>query len=125
MMELKHPPLRGAGGCKIPSRRISQAVADAVAVIPETLPTENIVAEEISDTLQPAQDIIEPSAIESIVAPVVSVAYVEPIAVAQADTPLPPSRGDVEQPRRSILASLFRQPEPDDMTGTVLAFRIL
>jgi hypothetical protein len=31
----------------------------------------------------------------------------------------------VEQPRRSILASLFRQPEPDDMTGTVLAFRIL
>ncbi len=108
-------------------RNVAPTVEEETEPIEEvTLPLiEELIAEEIeSQEVEPVEE-AEESALETIVAPVVSVAYVEPIAVAQADTPLPPSRGDVEQPRRSILASLFRQPEPDDMTGTVLAFRIL
>ena len=80
-----------------------------------TLPViEDLIAEEVD--IQEAEPEEEPgeSAVESIAAPVVSIAYNEPQEQSQ------------EQPRRrSIFSGLFRQPEPDDMTGTVLAIRIL
>lgn len=80
-----------------------------------TLPViEDLIAEEVD--IQEAEPEEEPgeSAVESIAAPVVSVAYSEPQEQPQEQTR-----------RRSLLGELFRQPEPDDMTGTVLAFRIL
>ncbi len=64
------------------------------------------------------------STVDEIAAPVISVGNDEPVAVAMAE----PAKAEPaqEQPqRRSIFGSFFRQPEPDDMTGTVLAFRIL
>ena len=82
----------------------------------ETEPIEEVTLPVIEDLIQEAEPEKEPgeSAVESIATPVVSIAYNEPQEQSQ------------EQPRRrSIFSGLFRQPEPDDMTGTVLAFRIL
>lgn len=75
---------------------------------------EELLVEEVE--IQEEEPVEEPeeSTVDDIAAPVISVAYNEPQEQPQ------------EQPRRrSLLGGLFRQPEPDEMTGTVLAFRIL
>ena len=91
---------------------LQEGTADAAAE--EVLPVvEELLAEEVESKEEPVQE-VEKFAVEEIAAPVVSVAYAEP-----QPQPQEPSR------RRNILSSLFRQPEADEMTGTVLAFRIL
>ncbi len=91
---------------------LHEGTADAAAE--EVLPVvEEMLAEEVESKEEPVQE-MEEFAVEEIATPVVSVAYAEP-----QPQPQEPSR------RRNILSSLFRQPEPDEMTGTVLAFRIL
>lgn len=97
-------------------RNVAPTVEEETEPLEEvTLPViEDLIAEEVD--IQEAEPEEEPgeSAVESIAAPVVSVAYSEPQEQPQEQTR-----------RRSLLGELFRQPEPDDMTGTVLAFRIL
>ena len=102
-------------------KAITQPVADSDTpskegtpdAVEETIVTEEYFAEEVVDREETVEDEKE-SSVEDIVVPVVSVAYAEPQEQPKA------------QPhRRNILSGLFRQPEPDDMTGTVLAFRIL
>lgn len=80
-----------------------------------TLPViEDLIAEEVErQEVEPVEE-AEESAVETIAAPVISVAYNEPQEQPQEQTR-----------RRSLLGGLFRQPEPDNMTGTVLAIRIL
>lgn len=86
-----------------------------VIVVEEPLPAvEELLAEEVENQEEEPVEEPEESTVDDIAAPVVSVAYNEPQEQPQ------------EQPRRrSLLGGLFRQPEPDEMTGTVLAFRIL
>lgn len=111
------PPVKPAAPRRvIVHRNVAPTVEEETEPIEEvTLPViENLIAEEVD--IQEAEPEEEPgeSAVESIAAPVVSVAYSEPQEQPQEQTR-----------RRSLLGELFRQPEPDDMTGTVLAFRIL
>lgn len=114
-------PRRVAGNVKpvaatsiIADEDISQQEWTTNAAEEEVLPVvEELLAEEVETTEEPVVE-AEGFPIDIIAAPVVSVAYTEP-----QEQPQEPSR------RRNILSSLFRQPEPDDMTGTVLAFRIL
>lgn len=106
-------------------------------VQPTVLPAEEpvLVAEEVpAEPVEPTplpyeEAAMEPhdeyaSTVDEIAAPVVSVGNDESVAVAMAEpAKVEPAQ---EQPhRRSIFGNFFRQPEPDDMTGTVLAFRIL
>lgn len=91
---------------------LQEGTADAAEE--EVLPVvEELLAEEVESKEEPVQE-VEKFAVEEITAPVVSVAYAEP-----QPRPQEPAR------RRNILSGLFRQPEADEMTGTVLAFRIL
>lgn len=91
---------------------LQEGTADAAEE--EVLPVvEELLAEEVESKEVPVQE-VEKFAVEEIAAPVVSVAYAEP-----QPQPQEPAR------RRNILSGLFRQPEADEMTGTVLAFRIL
>ena len=91
------------------------AVEEALPAEEESLPVvEELMAEEVEAPKEPVQEVEEEYPVEEIAAPVVSVAFAEP-----QEQPQEPAR------RRNILSSLFRQAEPDDMTGTVLAFRIL
>lgn len=97
-------------------RNVAPTVEEETEPIEEvTLPAvEELLAEEVE--IQEEEPVEEPeeSAVDDIAAPVVSVAYNEP-----QEQPREQTR------RRSLLGGLFRQPEPDEMTGTVLAFRIL
>lgn len=87
----------------------------------ETLPAmEEVLVEEVESTGNPAPAMEENTA-DDVATPVVSVAYNETPAVE----PQPQEQEQAKSRRRSILGSLFRQPETDDMTGTVLAFRII
>ena len=100
-----------------PSQPAPKPVSDTLAEpIAEAPLMEEYFAEEIPDTLPAAPDTVAATPIEAIAQPVVSLAIAEP-----DPTPEP----QAEPRRRSLLASLLRQPEPDDMTGVVLAFRIL
>ncbi len=84
-------------------------------VVEEPLPViEELLVDEVE--IQEEEPVEEPeeSMVDNIVAPVVSLAYNEPQEQPQEQTH-----------RRSFLEGFFRQPEPDNMTGTVLAFRIL
>ena len=110
-------PVKPAAPRRVASHRtVAPTVEEETEPIEEvTLPViEDLIAEEIeSQEVEPVEE-AEESALETIVAPVVSVAYSEP-----QEQPQEQAR------RRSLLNGLFCQPEPDDMTGTVLAFRIL
>ena len=81
--------------------------------VEETIVTEEYFAEEVVEREETVEEKTE-SSVEDIVVPVVSVAYAEP-----------KEQPKVQPHRRNILSGLFRQPEADEMTGTVLAFRIL
>ena len=95
------------GGSPIQEETVAIAEEEALPVV------EDLVAEEVTAPEKPVEEAVE-NPVDDIATPVVSVAYSEPQAQPQE-----PAR------RRNILSSLFRQPEPDEMTGTVLAFRIL
>ena len=98
-------------------QNIPQTEADTIV---EATLMEEYLAEEQPDTLPTTPDTIAATPIEAIAQPVVSLAF--------ADTdpdPEPQTEPQAEPRRRSFLASILRQPEPDDMTGAVLAFRIL
>lgn len=118
-------PVKTAAPRRVVSHRsvvpvVESTVVEKTEPIEEvTLPEiEELVAEEIESQEEEPVEELEESAVESIAAPIVSVAYCEPQAQ--------PQERPQEQPRRrSLLGGLIRQPEPDDMTGTVLAFRIL
>ena len=111
-------------------RKVRHAVAQPAEVPAEEplfIAEEAATAQEEQEPLHIDEADVEPrqeeyaSAVDEIVSPVVSVGH-----VAQAEPQPVLSEPTKEQPRRrNILGSLFRQPEPDDMTGTMLALRLL
>ena len=112
-------PVKPAAQRRVTQRHPVAPVADVAVeeALPaeESLPVvEELMAEEVEAPEEPVQEVEEEYPVEKIAAPVVSVAFAEP-----QKQPQEPAR------RRNILSSLFRQAEPDEMTGTVLAFRIL
>lgn len=89
---------------------------EVIEPVEEVMPSmiEELIADKIENQEAVPIEEIKESALETIAAPIVSIGYSE-----SQEQPKERTR------RRSILSELFRQPEPDDMTGTMLALKLL